>query len=96
MVNDLALRCAQVERRSLPLLPPPDTAGAASSLQEAVRQAAQRADEAGDDLNTVYAGIEDAYAALDALYSHLRGVRSRSHPSALPESNASPSAVSFG
>ena len=66
----------------------PDTAGAASSLQEVVKRAAQRADEAGDDLATVYAGIEDAYAALDAFFSHPGDVLSSSHPSAFPASNA--------
>ena len=83
MVNDLALRCAQVERRSMPPLLPPDTAGSISLLREAVRQAVQRADEAGADLATVYAGIEDAYAALDAFFSRPRDEPSGPHPSAL-------------
>ena len=49
---------------------PSDTVRSVALLRDAARQAAQRADEAGDDLSTVYASIEAAYAALDALYSH--------------------------
>ena len=51
-------------------LPSSDTRASPALLRKAAREAAQRADEAGGDLDVVYAGIADAYAALDALYGH--------------------------